>query len=285
MAFDLALIKEHPYATGAVVIVGGLIVFYMLSSSSGSSAASGGSNQSAILAADTKLAEVQSGTAQVNAQQAAAVTQAQIAAQEQQQQTAASVDINNTQTAAQLAEQLYGTQAQLQGLEVSTAGQTAQQANQYLFEQNTTAMQDAVLTDQINSGIVENANNNATAVAGAQITANTTNNAVNQGTAVAMQTNHLNYELQQQNDAAYNAEIPYIVQNAGTPQNSGLDATDQTGIFQTVLAKGAPGVASTGTGASSSVAANGNNTGAQKFGIVANGVSSGVSSIASGFFG
>jgi hypothetical protein len=285
MAFDLALIKEHPYATGTIVIVGGIVVFYLLSgSSSASSASTSGNSQSGVLAADTQLAQIQAGTAQANAAQQAQVQAAQLQYQAQQDQTSASVDINNTQTAAQLATALYGTQASLQATALNDNAQTVQQANQALFQQNTVAMQDAVLTNQINSGVIENANNNATAVAGAQIQAQVANNTINSSLTLAQQQEQDAYNINSATSEAYNTQIPYIVQKAGQQQNSALDATDQTGIFQTILAHGNPSVASVGSSGSSGTAVANNST-AFNPNTALTSLSTAASSIAQGFFG
>ena len=164
MAFDLALLKEHPYATGGVVIVGGIVVFYLLSSSQSSGGTTGASGTSssdyaAALSADAQLAQTQAAASvQTNAQQVQ-LQQQQLEAQVANNQTAASLQSTNVQTAAQLA----ATLAQI-------SGQTTQSANQYAYAENIQAMQDQVLMSQINSGVVENANNNATALAGLQST-------------------------------------------------------------------------------------------------------------------
>lgn len=257
MAFEVpAIIKEHPYATGAVVIVGGIIAFYLLSGSSSSGASSGGSNQAAILQADEAAAQIQAGTQQQNAAVSAQLQAAQIQANAQTQQVQASQEVQDTQTAAQLAAAIYGTQ---QGTTVTALNDNAaieEQANQAIFQQNTVAMQDSVLEDQINSGVVENANNNATAVAGAQITAGTNNLALADALTLAQQQEADTYNLTATNNEAYNAEIPYIVTHAGQKQNSLIDATDQTTLFQTALAHGNPAVASVGSSASTSANTN-----------------------------
>ena len=165
VAFDLALLKEHPYATGGIVIVGGIVVFYLLSSSQSSSGGTTGasgtssSDYAAALAADAQLAQTQAAASvQTNAQQVA-LQQQQLEAQVSNNQTAASLQTTNMQTAAQLA----ATLAQI-------SGQTTQSANQYAYAENIQAMQDQVLQAQIDSGVFENANNNATALAGVQST-------------------------------------------------------------------------------------------------------------------
>jgi len=173
MALDFALLKEHPYTTGVVVIVGGLVVFYFLSNSQGSSTVvSGGTdNTAAVLSADEQEAQIQAGESVQNNAQQVALQQAQLQAQVANNQVAASVAINNTNTAAQLAAALENGQIGLQENNSNNAAVTTQQANQLLYAQNIQQMQDSVLESQINSGVLENANNNATALAGAQVEA------------------------------------------------------------------------------------------------------------------
>jgi hypothetical protein len=253
VAFNIALIKEHPYATGAIVIVGGLVAFYLLSGSSSSSAASSsGGSEAAVLQADEALAQTQAGTSQANAQLQAQTQVAQSQQEETDEQTQASLNAANTQTAAQLAASIYGTQAGVETTQLNDTAATTQAANEAIFNQNTVAEQDSVLEDQINSQIVENANNNATSVANTQIGAGLTDTALQLGTDVAEQQDTENYGLQTQQNTAYDAEIPYIVANAGDQKNSLIDATDQTSLFQTILAQGNPGVAAAGTGATAS---------------------------------
>jgi hypothetical protein len=182
MALDLTLIKQHPYATGGVVIVGGLVAFYLLSSAQGGGAqasSSGGmsaADYQAYLQAQSSIAQANSAAqVQTNAQQVQ-LQQAQLEAQVANGQTAASIQNNNVSTAATLAATLAQIQAQtqqnsdsltaqtVQNRDMLTA-QTAQQANQLTYAQNIQQMQDDVLSSQINAGVAENANNNATALA------------------------------------------------------------------------------------------------------------------------
>ena len=176
MAFDLSLLKEHPYATGGVVIVGGLVVFYILSSSQGSSAAAApaaagstgptSADYQAALAANSQLAQVQAAAqVQTNAQ-TVQLQQQQLEAQVSNYQTDASLAATNTTTAAQLAATLAQISASVQENQTNVQAQTADTANQYVYAENLQQMQDQVLESQINSGVLENANNNATALAG-----------------------------------------------------------------------------------------------------------------------
>lgn len=253
MAFELPpFIKEHPYAVGSAVIVGGIVILYLLSGSSSSTGASASGDQAAVLQAEEAEAQINAGTQQQNAQTSAELQAAQLQANSEDAQTAASVDINNTNTAAQLAAQIYATQQGTTVTALNDNASTEQQANEDIFNQNTVAMQDSVLEDQINSGVVENANNNAAAVAGTQIAAGVTDLGIGDALTLATQQENDAYNLTSANDEAYNQEIPYIVQNAGDQKNSLIDATDQTSLFQTVLSQGNPTVAAGGTAASAS---------------------------------
>lgn len=253
MAFDLPpFIKEHPYAVGSAVIVGGIVILYLLSGSSSSSGSSASSTQAATLQADEAEAQINAGTQQQDAQTSAELQAAQDQQEETDEQTQASVTLGNTQTAAQLAASIYGTQASVAENASDNATTEATAANAEISNQNVYAMQESELEDQINSGVVENANNNATAVAGAQIAAGVTDLGLGDALTLAQQQENDAYNLTEQNDSAYDSEIPYIVQNAGDQKNSLIDATDQTSLFQTVLSQGNPTVAAAGTGASAS---------------------------------
>ena len=259
--FDL--LKKHPYATGGIVIVGGLVVFYFLSSGSSSSAvpvaSSGSSDYQASLSADEQMAQVQAGASvQAQAQQVA-LQQAQLQQEITDRQTDASLEIGNTQTAAQLALGLAQIQAQ--------RGATD---DQYQFEENTTQMQDNVLEEQINSGVLENANNNATALGAVQIQAGVAGKEIDAATGLATNAQNI-----------YAENLPYILTHAGAPQNSALDATDQTAIFETVLSGGNPNVASAGTAGSTTVAVSGNQTQASIVGSL----TSGLAALSKGLFG
>lgn len=251
MPFDLAMIKDHPYATGGVVIVGGLVVFYLLSSSqtaSGGSTGSAGTSSSdygAALAADSQLAQTNAAAqVQTNAQQVA-LQQQQLQAQVANNQTAAALQTTNTQTAAQLA----ATLAQIQG-------STTQSANQYAYAENIQAMQDQVLMSQINSGVLENANNNATTLAGlystndlqghiAELQAGVANTGVQAAEAVQMQ------QLQQQFDLSH--QTLDIVQQAGL--NHGTQSLEASLVGTVGTALGYPQVGVAGVQAGSQAAA------------------------------
>ena len=282
MAFEFPpFIKEHPYAVGSAVIVGGIVILYLLSGSSSSSGSSASSTQAATLQADEAEAQINAGTQQQDAQTSAELQAAQDQQESTDEQTQASVTLGNTQTAAQLAASIYGTQASVAENASDNATTEATAANAEISNQNVYAMQESELEDQINSGVVENANNNATAVAGAQIAAGVTDLGLGDALTLAQQQENDAYNLTSQNDSAYDSEIPYIVENAGDEKNSLIDATDQTSLFQTVLSQGNPTVAAAGTGASASADSNANATTAAQTTSIA----SSLSKITTGLFG
>ena len=282
MAFELPpFIKEHPYAVGSAVIVGGIVILYLLSGSSSSTGASASGDQAAVLQAEEAEAQINAGTQQQNAQTSAELQAAQLQAESEDQQTQASVDINNNNTAAQLAAQIYATQQGTTVTALNDNASTEQQANEDIFNQNTVAMQDSVLEDQINSGVVENANNNAAAVAGTQITAGVTDLGIGDALTLATQQENDAYNLNEQNNAAYDAEIPTITAEAGQQKNSALDANDQTALFASILAKGNPTVAATAINSSASSVASGNASSTANV----SSISSGISSLVKGLLG
>lgn len=294
MAFDLALLKEHPYATGGVVIVGGLIVFYLLSSSSSSSAPStqaaspGGMSSAdyqAALAASTQNAQVAAAAnVQNNAQQVALQSQ-QLQADVANNQTAASLHINDTQTAAQLAATLAQIAASTQQNQVNVEAQTADTANQYVYAENLQAMQDQVLMSQINSGVIENANNNATALAGTQsdndlaayiskLQASVASQGVDAATALQMEQIKQQYGIE--------SSVENYVQTTGlanTPNKDNLNAT--TAILQQILAGGNPSVAIANQASTASQAAS---SAAATSSIIAS-ITGGVSNVLTGLLG
>jgi hypothetical protein len=285
MAFEIPpFIKEHPYAVGSVVIVGGIIVFYLLSGSSSGGATSASSNQAAILQADEAEAQVNAGTQQADAQTSAQLQAAQDQQEETDEQTQASVNIQNSQTAAQLAASIYNTQGSVATSQSDNNAAIIEGANAEISNQNVYAMQESELEDQINSGVVENANDNATAVAGAQIQAGVTDLGIGDATTIASQQTQDAYNLDLTNDEAYDAEIPTITQDAGQQKNSLIDATDQTSLFQTILAQGNPGVAAAGTSASASADKNANTTTAAQTASIASGITSIGNAVSNGLF-
>jgi hypothetical protein len=223
MAFNLELLKEHPYATGTVVIVGGVIVFYLLSSSSSSStpgANSQSSDYAATLNADSQLAQVQAGAqVQTNAQQVA-LQQAQLEAQVSNTQTAASLQSNDLSTAAQLAAVLGQISGQVQENNSNNYTAVTEQANTDVFNENVVQMQDSVLNDQINAGVVENANNNATNLGADEL-----------GTQLATLQTTDTYNLEQQQEALQTQGLSQGYQLAqetiqGGGQQAGTTAVD-----------------------------------------------------------
>ena len=233
MALDLALIKEHPYATGAVVIVGGLVVFYILSGSQGSagSGALGGGPSSAdyqaMLAANSQAAQANAAASVQQQAQQTQLQQAQLEADVSNQQTAASLSASNTSTAAQLAATLAQVAASVQMNQTNMDAQTAQNANQYVYAENIQQMQDQVLESQINSGVIENANNNATALAATQVQADLSSQSITAGLTLA-----------QQQESDYNDLATYIAGKAGQPFNTANDANRATTLYSQILAGG-----------------------------------------------
>lgn len=289
MPFDLELLKKHPYATGGIVIIGGIIVFYLLSSSQGSASqvqtvAAGGADPN-LIAADEQLAQVQAGAqVQTNAQQVA-LAQAQLEAGVANNQTAASLSATQLQTAAQLATALSTNQTNLAGAQISANAATAEQANQLVYAENLQGMQDQVLESQINSGVLENANNNATELAGLENNNSTGVQIAQLQTGIASQALTDATQLQSQQETAYDSQIPYIVQHAGEQKNSALDATDQTTLFQTILAGGNPAVAVSGNNATTTATVSGNSSSVAKLGVITNGITSVANNVVQGLFG
>jgi hypothetical protein len=285
MAFELPpFIKEHPYAVGSAVIIGGIVILYLLSGSSSGTTTAASSNaslQAQELQASEAEAQINAGTQQQDVQTSAELQAAQDQQESTDAQTAASVNISNNQTAAQLAAAIYGTQQGTAVTALNDETEEATAANAEISNQNVYAMQESELEDQINSGVVENANNNATAVAGAQIQAGVTDLGIGDSLTLSQQQENDAYNLASQNETAYDAEIPTIVSEAGQQKNSALDATDQTSLFQTILAQGNPTVAAGGTSASTTAAVSGNATGVATIGSIA----SGLTSLSKGLFG
>ena len=277
MALDFELLKKHPYATGGVVIVGGIVVFYLLSSSGGGGgggSSSGSSDYSSALSADTQLAQINAAAQTSQSQTEAELQAAQLSANVSNYQTSASLQAADVQTAAALAGTLGEISAEVNENASNNYTAVTEQANNDISNENIYGMQESVLADQINAGVEENANNNATNLAATSIVtgANTTLGlaSLNDATGLAEQ---------QQTDFENN--VNNIIPLAGQQKNSALDATDQTSLFQTILAGGNSGVATAGVGASASTAASGNAASAAKVGSV----TSGISSLLTGLFG
>jgi hypothetical protein len=254
MALNLALLKEHPYATGGVVIVGGLVVFYILSSSSSTTAAPATSSATgpnsadyqAALAANSQLAQVQAAAQVQQNAQTVQLQQQELEAQVANKQTDASVATNNVNTAAQLAATLAQISGSVQENQQNLAAQTADTANQYVYAENLQSMQDAVLESQINSGVLENANNNATALAGmestndlqgliAQLQAGVAIKGVDAATTVQQQQLSQQYSLSQQ--------TLDMVQQAGLNHGTQSLENDLTGTIGLALGTSGPATA------------------------------------------
>jgi len=273
MPFNFEELKQHPYAVGGVIIVGALIVFYYLSQQGSSNASSIGSS-SDYSAADATIQQANAAAAiQTNAQNAQ-IQQSQIAASVANNQTAAQVSTQNTSVLAGLIAALSGNQTGLQVAQVNANAATLQQANQEVSQQNIYSLQEAGLQDQINQASIENANNNATSLAGFV-------DQLNAQGAIAAQSLNIAGGLATTQQQQYAQEVSQIIPLAGQQKNSALDATDQTSLFQTILSGGNASVAAAGTNASASAANSGNAAGASKF----NSITNGITSLASGFFG
>jgi hypothetical protein len=288
MAFDLALLKEHPYATGGIVIVGGLAVFYLLSSrSSGGAApaqASAVPDNSAALAYSSQLAQAQAAAdVQTNAQQVQ-LQQTQLQAQVASQQIDASLQTNNVNTAAQLAATLAQIQAGAESTTDTLAAQTTQQTNQLVYAQNIQQMQDAVLESQINSGVVENANNNATALAGTEATLNYQQTIAGMQATLASQGLTEASDLAEKQQSDFETNVQAILPNAGKAYNSALDANNALALQQTILTGGNPGVAAAGIGSSSTAVVSGNQTGVATINSILAGVQNLGKTVSTGLF-
>lgn len=265
MALNIEFFKEHPYETGAVVIVGAIVVFYLLSSggSSSTGSSSGSTDYQAALQADEQMSQISAAADVSNRQTQAQLQQTQIAAQ-----------VSDNQTAAQLATALATITASVHGKDSDNFAAVTIAANQLQSQENVYGMQEQVLRDQINAGVLTNANNNATALAATEFT-------VGAQRDVALTTLSDATILAQGQQASYNSVLPYILQHAGDQKNSALDAADQTALFQTILSGGNPGVAVSGNTTTSGVVSSGNATKAS----ITNSLVGGIASIAKGLLG
>lgn len=251
MPLDLAELKKHPYAVGGVVIVGGIVVFYLLSQGSSSTASSTGSDYSAALAADSANNQASAAAAiQTNAQQVALQT-AQLNASVANTQTSASESVANTQTLASLAAALNSNSTSIAVTQSNNDAATLQQANTLNSQQNIYSIQEAGLQDQINQAAEENANNNATSLAGLV-------DQLNYGTGIATLQTNAGVTLGEQAETDQN-NINQQVLNytsstalANAPNAANLNSV--TGILQTLLSGNNPSVAAAGTAGSTSSA-------------------------------
>ena len=186
------------------------------------------------------MAQVQAAAQVQNNAQQVQLQQQQLEAQSANYQTAASLSANNTNTAAQLAATLAQISASVQENQTNVAAQTADTANQYVYAENMQSMQDQVLTSQINSSVLENANNNATALAGLE-SSNDLQAQANQLQAIIA--NHgidAGLALSTLQETDYDTLATYIAQNAGKPFNTANDANRATTLYSQILAGGNP---------------------------------------------
>jgi hypothetical protein len=262
---NLELIKKHPYATGGVVIVGGLFVFYLLSRSQGSNSTVGAGQSGAgsstdyapILSYNAQIAQIQA--AQSQQQTAANVQLQQYAFQADiaNKQTDASLEANNVNTAAQLAATLAQFQATTQQNRDTLEAQTTQSANQLMYAQNIQQMQDAVLESQINAGVVENANNNATALAGTEATLNYQSTLAGYQAAVGLAGVDAAKEIQlAQNQQQYDLsdQVLNMVQQAGLNHGTQSLEASLVGLAGTALGYPQVGVAGVTSGSAAAIA-------------------------------
>lgn len=279
MAFNLALLKEHPYATGAVVIIGGIVAFYLISSGgSGSSSSSSSDNGfGEALAAQAQAQQTNAAAEVQNNQTQAEVQAAQLTAQTTDQQTSAAQETTDTSTIASLINGLYGTQAAVAVNNSNNTAATTQSANQLVYAQNLQSMQDSVLEDNINTSAQEQEYGDDVSLQGLEDNDTYQQNITTLQAGVASQglTDETGLATQELDTSSSNDA--YILSHAGEQENSGLDATDQTALFAAILNPNAAG--SVGS-ASSSVANNATNATAS----IANTATKAGSSLLSGLF-
>lgn len=271
MHFNLALLKEHPYATGGVVIVGAIVVFFLLSSSQGSSAVAATNPASSD---DADLANVQAAAqVQTNAQQVQ-LAQTQLEAGVENNQTQASVDLGQVQTAAQLAASLASIAASVQTNDSDNFAAITEQANQEVSNENIYGMQEGVLLDQINAGVAENANNNATNLAGTEygdtIQGQVALTSLDDATKLATQ----GQTIQQQQE-----DVVAGLAGKDIGANGGVVLSDILGDTQTAGA-----IAVSGNAAQASETASDDAEAASNTKAIVGGISSGLQAIATGLF-
>lgn len=234
--FDVEALKKHPYTIGGVIIVGGLIIFYLLSKSGSSATASDGGLGEA-LQYDENQAQVNASLAAQQQQTQAQTQQAELEAQVSNTQTAASLDASNTATEANLADNIAG----IIGSIYDTNASTVNNANEEVYTENVQSMADAVLENQTNAGVYENANNNATNLAATEL-----------------------------GDNLYAEDVATIAPNIGKQYNSGGDLESATALEETILANGNPGVAALGSTGVASVTTSGNTLASNVVGSISN---------------
>jgi hypothetical protein len=223
MQFDPEIVKRHPYGTGIIVIVGGLIVFWLLSRKGGGVATSSGTSfdpsadYAAALQAQTQQSSTAAAAGVQNYQTAAALQAAQIQAQTTSQQVAAAQETTDYSTTASLLAQLAQYSAASTINTSNNQATTTQQTNELAYAQNIQQLQDSVLENEIGAGVAENANNNATAVAGESIQANVADTSLTDQTLLSTQQQTLLAANQNQ----VNTIISNLVYAPGGPPSSG----------------------------------------------------------------
>jgi hypothetical protein len=261
MHLNFDLVKKHPYifAGGGLVLF--VILYMSMSGSSSATASTAAVTTDGVTDQDVQLAQLQA-SANAQAQQTAGQVQvAQLNAQVTNTQTQAQVDVNDTNTAAALAATLAGvtagvqtnqsnndTQVALAQVQGNTSIATTNALAGIINNQTTSAAQ--TLQTQYNDQTDEYLSDNATNLTAYQSGLDYQNSIANLQAQLTSQ----QLTNQQTNDQ-------YVLQNAGKPQQSALDATDQTALFASIINPGAAGqvagasasVANVGTAASTSV--------------------------------
>jgi len=261
--------KKHPYLIAGGVIGGGVLVIYLLTSSS-SGAASNQSNSSqssnAAIAQSAIAANAQ------NAQTQAQLQAVQIQADSQNTQASLAASENNINSAAGLAATLAQISGQVQENNSNNYSAITQSANNLVAQENIAGMQESVLADQINAGVLENANNNATALGISSIQTGDT-------LTYGLQQLADNYGLQTQVNNNFEQNVQLLSPTFGKQYNSVVDANNAATEIQTVLSGGNPSVATSGNSTIK-------NTSSPTTGQLVAGATSGVAtSLLAGLFG
>lgn len=162
MPFDLAAFKKHPYVMGGAVLIGAVVLFLLLRRQQSSQSASSGAS---IYGLQSNLAQINAASQMQAYQTQAQLQQTQLQAQVANNQQVYATQIAQQQNDAQLVVALENLRTGLQTVQVNAAAQTTQQANQLMYAQNIQAMQDAVLSSQINAGVREHLSDNETQLA------------------------------------------------------------------------------------------------------------------------
>jgi hypothetical protein len=217
MHFDASALSKHKY-TIAGVIVGAFVLFKLINGKSSASA------NPTTAAGNSSLAQIQAAQAVQTGAQNAAVQTAQIQADAQKYATDASVKMSDNALAATLAQ--YAAQLDLGKYQTDAAVTEAGMQTRVALATVDASNHQADLAERVSQ---------STIAAQKDITETYLSDA---------------YSLARTDQANNETNTQYILQHAGDKKNSQLDATDQTTLFQTILAKGSPGVAATGSQAS-----------------------------------